>query len=197
LSPDVEIEHEAWAVIRRLHREKLLLKEDVPAALDAERTLREPVRKKALAFAERVPDPIPGRLNQASWAIVSRPGASAEQYARALRWAESACRQRPEAGDLLRTLGVAQYRAGNFPETLQTLQRSDELNRAQRKSSHPGDLAFLAMTCHQLKKGDQAQAYFAQLRTVMAQPRWANDNNSKRILREAEDLLKKPEEKKP
>jgi WD40 repeat protein len=196
LSSEVEIELEAWAVIRRLHFGRLLLKEDVPAALRADQTLREAVRKKALAIAERLQDPTPVRLNQASWAIVSLPGASADQYGRALRWAESACRQKPEVANLLRTLGVAQYRAGKLSEALQTLQWSDELNRAQFKSSRPDDLAFLAMIYHRLGREDQAQECLEQLRKVMAQPRWTIYEEGKRFLQEAEALLKGPAPKK-
>jgi tetratricopeptide (TPR) repeat protein len=141
--------------------------------------------------AERLPDDL-RRYNSASWAIVSQAGASADKIAQALQWAETASRQQPENGNVLNTLGVAQYRAHKFPEALQTLQRSEELNRSRLKSSSPADLAFLAMTCYRLGKKDQAQEYLDQLRKAMAEPRWKNNEEGKRFLSEAEALLKEP-----
>jgi Flp pilus assembly protein TadD len=195
LSPEVRIECEARVLVRFLH-EKPLPKAGIVTAVRADQTISEPVRQEALAMAERLADD-PQRYNAASWAIVSRPGGSPEQYSRALRLAQAACRLQPDDGTMLNTQGVAQYRADKFPEALQTLQRSDEMNRTRLKSSIPDDLAFLAMTCHRLGKRDQAQGYLDQLRKAMAKPRWANNQEKKRFLAEAETLLKQPEPKEP
>jgi hypothetical protein len=108
-----------------------------------------------------------------------------------LQWAETACRLQPDES-FLHTLGIAQYRSGMYPEALQTLQRSDELNRARLKSTVPADLAFLALTCHRLGKRDQAQGYLDQMRKAMTQPLWRNFEEGKRFLAEAEALLKQP-----
>jgi hypothetical protein len=197
LSPEVEIAHEAWIIFQSLYNPRLP-NAWVIAALRADQTITESVRKEALAIAERLPALDEHlRLNRASWAVVSQRGASADQYSRALQWAEAACRLQPEDGDFLNTLGVAQYRAGRFPEALQTLQRADQLNRPRFKGSIPGDLAFLAMTTHRLGKKDQAQNYLDEARRAMAKPQWNNDEETKRFLSEAEAQLKEPQRAKP
>jgi WD40 repeat protein/serine/threonine protein kinase len=195
LSPEVQTECAARGLVRFLHS-RPLPNAGILAALRADQTISEPVRKEALIMAERLPDD-PLRYNTASWAIVSRPGASPEQTLRALEWAETACRLQPENGNHLNTLGVAQYRAGKFVEALQSLQRSDELNRARLKYARPADLAFLAMTCRRLGKKDQAQEYLDQLHKAMAEPRWKNNEEGKRFLQEAEAVLKQPEHEEP
>ena len=51
-------------------------------------------------------------------------------YRKALRYSEEACQLEPENGDLLSTLGVAYYRAGNYEKALDVLSRSDKINAA-------------------------------------------------------------------
>jgi hypothetical protein len=192
--PAAQLEREARGVVRALF-EKPLLQAEVLAALRADQTLGESVRKEALAMAQRLRGD-PERLNDASWAIVSRSGADPGQYRRALRWAETACRLQAEDGESLTTLGIAQYRADQFAVALQTLLHADELNRAWFKRPLPAGLAFLAMTCHRLGTKDQARRYLDQLRKVMAERRWRNYEAGERFLGEAEALLREPEQEK-
>jgi hypothetical protein len=56
----------------------------------------------------------------------------------------------------------------------------------------PRDLAFLAMTQHQLGHAKEAQAELQRLRERMKDPRWAQDDEAQGFLREAESLLAKP-----
>ena len=67
-------------------------------------------------------------LNNESWETVKKPGASAEEYARALRQAERACALDPDNPHDLSTLGVARIRSGHPGEALETLWRSERLN---------------------------------------------------------------------
>ena len=53
---------------------------------------------------------------------------------------------------MLNTLGVAQYRVGEYEEALNTLRQSDRLN-----GGIPEDLAFIAMSLHQLDEKEQAE----------------------------------------
>jgi hypothetical protein len=53
----------------------------------------------------------------------------------ALGAAEFACRREPHNGFYLNTFGVAQYRAGQYPQALATLQRSHALNARTTSSS--------------------------------------------------------------
>ena len=96
-------------MVHALH--ETLLRPMVRARLLADKTLSEPVRRRALTLAEQIPESA-GRLNEVSWSVVSRPDATPEAYRLALEQAETACRLEPENGLILNTLGVAQYRAG-------------------------------------------------------------------------------------
>jgi hypothetical protein len=105
-------------------------------------------------------------------------------------------RSRAESMDLNKR-GVSQYRAGHYADALATLTKSEKLN-ATKKGSLPADLAFLAMTQHQLGKKDEAKATLGRLREVMKQPRWTKDAESMSLLREVEELIEgKAADKKP
>ena len=103
--------------------------------------------------------------------------------------AEAACRLRPGNGACLKTLGVAQYRAGRYPEALDTLTQAEPRNAKQFQGSVPADLAFQAMAQHQLGQRDQAAATLARLRERLKPPGCANDAESQAFLREAAVLL--------
>jgi WD40 repeat protein/Flp pilus assembly protein TadD len=151
--------------------------------------ISETVRQAGLALVEHwLPDVNVSQLNAASWEIVRRSDANRNQYDQALQQAETACRIDKDNGSLLNTLGVAQYRMGQFVEALNTLKTSEKLN-TQVDGPHPADLAFLALAQHQLGKKVEAKATFRRLREAMKQPRWANNAESQSFLREAEELI--------
>jgi hypothetical protein len=174
---------------------KLLLREEVRTALQKDPTLDEPDREFALEVAQSYRQD-PQSLNHAAWNVVKLRGAPKDAYALALRRAEAAVRLTAEDGYLLNTLGVAQYRAKRFADALATLMNSEKLN-ATKEGSHPADLAFLAMTQHQLGKKDEAKATLDRLRKLMKQPHGAKDAECAGFLREAEELIegKVPEAK--
>jgi WD40 repeat protein/serine/threonine protein kinase len=178
--------HEAQALVQSRFS-KPLPRADVQAQIRSQKSLSEPVRRAALSLAESWPEDASG-LNQASWDVVRRPDAGAEAIRQALRLAEAACRLEPNQGYYLNTLGVAQYRAGQYEEALATLTRSEPLNAAA-ETSHPADLAFLAMAHYQLGHKAQAQATLERLRAALKSPRWAKSAESQDFLREAESLL--------
>jgi hypothetical protein len=70
---------------------------------------------------------------------------------------------------------------------LVTLTKSEKLRDA-KEGPLPANLAFLAMTLHQLGKKDEARATLARLREVMKQPRWKHYAKSTDFL-EAEELI--------
>jgi WD40 repeat protein len=152
--------------------------------------LDEDIRQAALEIARRHPENDSG-LNSASWTIVSQPNQDSKSYSRALRQAEAVCRERADVGIYLNTLGVAQYRTGQYESARATLTRSSKLN-ADAGNLHPGDLAFLAMSHHQLGNTDESSRLLIQLRQLMEQERWKKDAESQRFLREAEDRISGP-----
>jgi uncharacterized protein HemY len=109
------------------------------------------------------------------------------------RPAESACNlaRNPDNGEYLNTLGVAQYRVGQYQQAVETLSRSNKLNTRRFQTSVPGDLAFLAMAHHQLGQKEQAQDYLKRLREAMNKPQLASafPEEPETFLREAEALL--------
>ncbi len=119
------------------------MKNELVERIDRDTTLDSEVRLRALALLDQYAED-PNLLNERSWALVSRPGAKADDYRTALRWAEAACRLVPKAAAYLNTLGVAQYRVGNYRAAVETL-GSSAINAADPRGSVPADLAFLAM----------------------------------------------------
>jgi hypothetical protein len=172
----------------RFFKDKELLKEDVVALIRGDPSLTEEERQRALSLAKRTSED-PNQLNAASWAVVLRPDAPADAYRKALRWAEAACRQEPDDGFYLNTLGVAQYRTGRYKEALETLGRSDKITSAFTGGSQPADLAFLAMAKHRLGQKGPAAVTLRSLREVMKQPSWSDDEEAQAFLREAQALI--------
>jgi uncharacterized protein HemY len=102
---------------------------------------------------------------------------------------QEACRLVPGSGELLNTLGVAQYRTGQYQAALATLTDSDKIQSARLKGSHPADLAFLAMAHQQLGHKDQAREVLGRLRQSI-KARWSGDAEALAFLQEAEAMIK-------
>jgi WD40 repeat protein/tRNA A-37 threonylcarbamoyl transferase component Bud32 len=183
LSPDLLVKREAYRLVHTSF-ERLVTKAAVVEYLGAA-ALSAPLRAESLARAERFQRDAAG-LNNSSWIVAREPKASAAAYRRALLQAEEAVRLSPNDSNLLNTLGVAQYRAGQYKAALQSLTAS---HNANPKSPHPADLAFLAMTHHRLGQNGMAQEYLESLRQRLKQNPWANDPEARLFLREAEALL--------
>jgi WD40 repeat protein len=175
-----------------------LVKDQVLRELRMDSSLTKPDRRFTLEIAQTHADNA-FQLNEFAWGLVRGSGGKKEAYAKALRAAQAAVQAEtengPNFGNYLNTLGVAHYRLGEYDKALETLLRSEKLN-ATEGGSHPGDLAFLAMTKHQLGQKDEAQTALAQLRQVMKNPGQANIAEAQGFLREAEELIEgKPAEK--
>jgi tetratricopeptide (TPR) repeat protein len=180
--------------------EELISREEVLAVLREDPTLSESDRQFALQVAQGYPENSINhlqrlkaeqkakQLNIAVWEVVKVRNASKNAYAEALGQAETAVRLAPQDRYILNTLGVAQYRVGRYTDALTTLTRSEKL-RVTGIGSFPHDLAFLAMTQHQLGKKDEAKATLGRLREVMKQPIRAMNFESVDFLREAEELI--------
>jgi WD40 repeat protein/tetratricopeptide (TPR) repeat protein len=105
-------------------------------------------REQALALAPH--DPV--NLNDLAWHLATGPGAQRDP-AWALQLIQEAVQQRPEDATFLNTLGVVQYRNGQYAQALVTLEKSLAAGKGQ---SDAFDLFFLAM-CH-AKLGAPAKA---------------------------------------
>jgi hypothetical protein len=129
-------------------------------------------------------------LNHAAWTLVKLPGRPEADFQRGLRLAERACRLElwfsPNYRVCLNTLGVAQYRAGQYEKARATLTQSNRING----NRNPADLAFLAMTQHRLNQVAEARATLKRLREVMKDPNLARNPENPGFLREAEAVMR-------
>jgi hypothetical protein len=167
---------------------ELGLPEEVLVHLCKDATLDEIDRTFALGVSQSRHSEEPISVYEAAMKIVTKRDAGKDSYARALRLAEGAIRLDSSNSFFLTTLGMAQYRVGQYPEALATLTKSEKL-KATNGGSLPADLAFLAMTQHRLGKKDEAKTTLGRLRSVMKHPRLAEHEESLGFLREAEELI--------
>jgi WD40 repeat protein/serine/threonine protein kinase len=172
---------------------RLLTRVDVLERLRTLPGMNPSRRQEAITVAQSYPED-PSALNERAWKLVKVSDGESSSYRKALRYSEEACQLEPENGLSLNTLGAAYFRVGNYEKALATLLRSDQINKPQLLGwgSIPADLAFLAMTQHQLGHDKEAQAELQRLRERMKDQRWAKDDEAKGFLREAEALLAKP-----
>jgi serine/threonine protein kinase/Flp pilus assembly protein TadD len=93
--------------------------------------------------------------NATAWTCTLAPKAVAD-YAAVLELAKKAVELAPTVRGCRNTLGVAQYRAGNWKEAIECLKKSMDLGGGGDSS----DWFFLAMACWQLDEKEQARKYY-------------------------------------
>jgi WD40 repeat protein/Flp pilus assembly protein TadD len=179
------IRQQAESLVASL-RARLLFHADALDAVCADPTINPEVRAAALALAQPWPD-LPSALNDAAWALVKLPNRPEADSRRGLRLVETACQLEPNSGAFLNTLGVAQYRTGQYEKAQATLERSNEL----QGNREPAELAVLAMTLHRLHHVEAARATQERLREVMKDPKIGANEENQGFLREAESVLLK------
>ena len=166
-------------------RDHLLFPDAVLACVRSDSTRPTLVRNQAEILAGALEDD-PTHYNDAAWEIVRSPTCSSEQYLIALRASKIAATKRGEWA-FVNTLGVAEYRAELYAESVKTLERSIVLSAMDVPD--PADLAFIAMAQFRIGKTDEAQASLAQLREVMRNATNAADADNHAFLVEAESLI--------
>src|SRR5262249_36544256 len=116
LTPDLQIEREAVALLTYLAK-KPLLRSEMTAAVRTEPTISHGVRRKGSNLMDDYADDSI-RLNRACWSVVSWPGRPKPRYDSALVGAMEATRREPANADFLTTLGVAYFRLGKYAKAL-------------------------------------------------------------------------------
>jgi hypothetical protein len=164
--------------------EKATPKEEILTKIQTEFPRSQAARQQAVTTAETYEED-PDAMNWHSRRRISEPNRNAAAYRLALRQSERACQLVPNKGPYVTTLGIAQYRLASYADALRTLEQADKLNSAEKRSSIPANLAFLAMTRHQLGQKQEAKNTFDRLREVMNKPEWANDTEAQGFFREA------------
>jgi tetratricopeptide (TPR) repeat protein len=193
-TPAAAVERETLAQLEFLFA-KPLRKADVLDCLQNPRTILRPqARQLALALVDRYPQEADAeKYHQASRAVVRQPYLNDFQYDFALRQAQTACSLAPDKGEYQTTLGMAQYRAGAWQESVAILAKADQAHPRQAPV-----LAFLAMAHHQLGHKDEAKAALIRLHEVIKDPGFDRVGDQHSFWREAEVLIegKAPDPKK-
>jgi WD40 repeat protein/serine/threonine protein kinase len=161
---------------------------DVLQALRSRPGLSDALRQKALTLAEKY-HLDEEELNELSRSIASQPGDSEEAYRHALKQAEEACRIDPRNLKAVVTLGMAQYRLGQFEAAAAILARAEPVVTTPSPESDPARLAFQAMTQHQLGRKEQAQATFARFQETLTKSQWAKNSQNANLVHEVATLL--------
>ena len=211
MTPDGTAQLDATSLVEVLYA-KETTKERVLAKLRQDLTISDSVRKRAITIANDWQQYFNARdLNRKSWDTVRHPNQDQARYKEALRSAKIACQLVPESLYYLNTLGVAQYRVGEYANALATFTQSLELNReldrVQDDIALPAnfafrlpfdpyklvqttDVAFLAMAQHKLGQTAEAKARLAELRKLMKDRRFLKNNAELQgFLKEAEALI--------
>ena len=176
-------------VVVHAARQEEFRKDGVAKRIRANQRITEEVRQKALQLVDVTSGPTAQELNAMSWNTVQSADATRTEYEKALRQIRAAVESEPEKGYYVNTLGVAQYRVGDYQAALTTLTRSEQLNNEAFGGSSPPDLVFLAMANQQLGNTDEAKQQLQLLRQLILEPRWSKDAELQSFLQEAEALI--------
>jgi hypothetical protein len=193
LTKDVQAEREALRLVEFLFS-RPLFKHEVLERLRASLPIRVEVRERAMHLAERYRDG--PQFDAASWAIARKADEAAARYNQAVTWAQTAHKLDPENGAYLTTLGVAQYRAGQYEQAAATLTQAAQPNSQHVICLIPTELAFLSMAHRQLGQNAEAQACLERLRAQLKGRNqngewWEQDEDVQIFIREAEGFASK------
>jgi superkiller protein 3 len=97
-----------------------------------------------------------GNMNGIAWLLATAPDPQHRNADRAVELAKKAVELAPQDGAILNTLGVAQYRAGEWTLAIEALEKSMEL----RSGGDGNDWFWLAMAHWQLDHKDDASKWF-------------------------------------
>jgi WD40 repeat protein len=124
------------------------------------------------------------KLNQIAWFLVTRGDPGLDNAPLAVELVQVAVRQAPTGGALWNTLGVAQYRAGDWRAAIAALENSMQ----RRRGGDSFDFFFLAMAHWQLGERDQAKEWYGKAVAWMDKNK-PNDEELLRFRAEASNLL--------
>jgi tetratricopeptide (TPR) repeat protein len=103
------------------------------------------------------PEPSAQSLNDQAWSLATAPDPQMRDPQTAVKQAQQAVTLAPNTPDFWNTLGVAQYRNGNFKEAIPSLMKYRELRTSDAEYSNP---FFLAMAHQQLGNKDEALQWY-------------------------------------
>jgi tetratricopeptide (TPR) repeat protein/serine/threonine protein kinase len=136
--------------------------------------------RKAIALDPKLAGP----RNNLAWQLATSPDVKARDPARAVELAKEAVGLTPQNGSYWNTLGVAQYRAGDWKAAVEALDKSRQL----RNGGDAMDWFFLAMAHWQLGAKEEARTWYDRARPWVKKNAPPNDE-LRRFRAEAEELL--------
>jgi tetratricopeptide (TPR) repeat protein len=166
----------------------LVSQKDVVAQIKHDPNLTDSQREEALLCAEDKPA-IAELLNDSAWDTLRYAGNSQHHYERCIELALEACRLAPTDGMILNTLGVAQYRVGQYKQAVETLGQSYAINRTGEFGEHPADVAFLCMSYAKLDRTTEARDEFDKLKRLTRLRFWHDDLECQAFYREASEVM--------
>ena len=128
-------------------------------------------------------------VNSRLWQKVVVPNSSPMEGD--LEWMNAVVRDFPR-GMYFNTLGVTEYRAGNYEAAIKACLKSVELLPLQEDrydSPHASDYAFLAMSYFQLANKDKASEYRKKLTEAMKLDAFKNDEECLNFVKEVDALF--------
>jgi tetratricopeptide (TPR) repeat protein len=149
-------------------------KEAVLEQLRNDPNLTPDERQDALQIAMQIEDGA-WLLNNSAWFVVRYSKGWPTGYQRALDLAKEALRLTPNDGMIVNTVGVAQYRVGQYKEALETLKKSYATNRIIGKGDHPADVGYLCMTYVKLGRIEEANEEYAAFKKLLRLKMWVDD----------------------
>ena len=163
---------------------------DLASVLNAQGKMfeAEPLYREAIALLKKgkveQPNVNPGTMNGLAWMLATHPKPAWRDGELAVELAKKAVELVPDNGMIWNTLGVAQYRAGDWKAAIAALDKSMEL----RNGGDSNDWFFLAMTRWQLGDKDEARKWYDK--AVEWMEKNSPDNEELRRFRaEAAELL--------
>jgi tetratricopeptide (TPR) repeat protein len=184
-SEEGSVEREALGLLSFLFAKPLRQADVLEYLLHRSPTLRSEARQLALSLVDRYREETDSEIyHQASWTLLRQRYLNALQYGFAFQQARAAHQLAPHQAKYQAAFGMAQYRLGMYKEALATLTQADP-----RDAGIPANLAFLAMTYHQLGQQAHAQAVLARFQETLSKPEWTQNEELQALLREAETLI--------
>jgi WD40 repeat protein/serine/threonine protein kinase/Tfp pilus assembly protein PilF len=125
--------------------------------------------------------------NNLAWHLATCPDPKFRDVDRALELAKKAVELAPQSCENWNTLGVAQYRAGQWMDAIESLEKSEQLRPGEYFSFNA---FFLGLAHWQLDEKDEARKWYDQAVEWMEKNK-PNDPELVRFRAEAEELVKK------
>lgn len=123
-------------------------------------------------------------LNELAWRLATTEVEQLRHPTEAVEYGRTAVELKPNEGSYWNTLGVAQYRAGDWTDAIESLEQSVNL----RSGGSPYDWLFLAMAHHQLGERSTAEEWFQKSRDNLRMRELLSDSLGN-LEREAARLL--------